>query len=117
MWAYTIGGFPASGKSEIEGDIAVSGEFVRYGAVNPRSATCGNRPAFTGIVRGDSVGTVLSTAAAHARGSNVYPVTQLITALTSTACTTIPNPFQITDNSTSLTTGTILLVPCPPLHH
>ncbi|HKB63416.1 MAG TPA: hypothetical protein VKD03_11140 [Burkholderiales bacterium] len=115
--AYTIDRFPASGKIQIDDDIAVSGEFVRYGAVNPSSATCGNRPAFTGIVRGDSVGTVLSTAAAHARGSNVYPVTQLITALTSTACTTIPNPFQITDNSKFLSAGTIVLDDGPGLNH
>jgi Tfp pilus assembly protein PilX len=107
--AYTIDRFPASGKIQIDDDIAVSGEFVTYGAVNPSSATCGNRPAFTGIARGVSVGTVPSTAAAHARGSIVYPVTQLITALTSTACATIPNPFQITDNSKFLSAGTIVL--------
>jgi hypothetical protein len=82
---------------------------VSYGAVNPNSATCGNRPAFTGIARGVPVGTVPTAAAAHARGSNVYPVAQLSTALTSTACTTIPNPFQITDNSKFLSAGTIVL--------
>src|SRR5438046_1897676 len=107
--AYTIDRFPASGRIQIDDDIAGSGEFVSYGAVNPSSATCGNRPAFTGIARGVSVGTVPSTAAAHARGSIVYPVTQLITALTSTACATIPNPFQITDNSKFLSAGTIVL--------
>ena len=107
--AYTIDRFPASGKIQIEDDIAVSGEFVSYTAVNPSSATCGNRPAFTGIGRGVPVGTINSTAAAHARGSIVYPVTTLVTALTSTVCTTVPNPFQITDNSKFLSAGTIVL--------
>jgi len=115
--AYAIDRFPASGKIQIDDDIAGSGEFVTYGAVNPSSATCGNRPAFTGIARGVSVGTVASTAAAHARGSIVYPVAQLITALTSTVCTTIPNPFQITDNSKFLSAGTIVLDDGPGLNH
>jgi len=115
--AYTIDRFPASGKIQIDDDLSGSGEFVRYGAVNPSSATCGNRPAFTGIVRGDSVGTVTSTAVPHGRGSVVYPVAQLITALTSTVCTTVPNPFQITDNSKFLSAGTIVLDDGPGGNH
>jgi len=115
--AYTLDRFPASGKIQIDDDIAGSGEFVSYGAVNPSSATCGNRPAFTGIARGVQIGTITSIAAAHARGSIVYPVAQLITALTSTACATIPNPFQITDNSKFLSAGTIVLDDGPGLNH
>ena len=115
--AFTIDRFPASGKIQIDDDLSGSGEFVSYGAVSASSATCGNRPAFTGIARGVPVGTVLSTAAPHARGGIVYPVAQLITALTSTACTTIPNPFQITDNSKFLSAGTIVLDDGPGGNH
>jgi len=97
--AYTIDRFPASGKIQIDDDLSGSGEFVSYGAVSASSATCGNRPAFTG------------------RGSVVYPVAQLNTALTSTACTTIPNPFQITDNSKFLSAGTIVLDDGPGGNH
>jgi len=116
--AYTIDRFPASGKIQIDDDLSGSGEFVSYTAVNPSSATCGNRPAFTGIIaRGVQVGTVTSTAVSHARGSIVYPVALLNTALTSTACATIPNPFQITDNSKFLSAGTIVLDDGPGGNH
>lgn len=71
--AYTTNRFPASGILQIDDDLASGGELVRYTGI------AGNT--FTGVTRGQSVGTVTSIASAHQRSSAVYPVTILRTAM------------------------------------
>lgn len=71
--AYTTNRFPASGILQIDDDLASGGELVRYTGI------AGNT--FTGVTRGQSVGTVTSVASAHQRSSAVYPVTILRTAM------------------------------------
>lgn len=71
--AYTTQRFPSSGILQIGDDIAGNGEFVRYTGIGGTT--------FTGATRGQTVGTVTSVAAPHARSSTVYPVTILRTAL------------------------------------
>lgn len=107
--AYTIDRFPTNGRLQIDDDLAANGEFVSYTGTTSSLAACGNAPAFTGVARGVTVGSVATAAVAHSRSDHVYPVTTLVSAITSATCTTIPNPFQITDNSKFLTAGTIVL--------
>lgn len=70
---YTTSRFPAAGILQVGDDIAGDAEFVRYAGTTADS--------FTGVVRGQAVGTVTSVDAAHARSAAVYPVTILRTAL------------------------------------
>lgn len=71
--AYTTQRFPAAGILQVSDDIAGGAEFVRYTGIAGNS--------FTGVARGQAVGTVTSTAGAHSRSRAVYPVTILRTAM------------------------------------
>jgi hypothetical protein len=102
---YSTDRFPASGTLQIEEDLAAGAEFVTYTGI---SAILGV-PTFTGVTRGQTVGTVLGTdcPCQHPRSDAVYPVTTLLTALTNTSCSTIPAPFQIAYHPKFLTAGTL----------
>ena len=95
--AYTTDRFPASGILQLEEDLILGAEFVRYTGIS------GNT--FTGVTRGVTVGTVVSSAVAHARSDKVYPVTTLVDALTA-SCTT-PTSFRIAAHSKFLSAGTL----------
>lgn len=70
---YTANRFPAAGILQIGDDVAGGAEFVRYGGTTANS--------FTGLVRGQAVGTVATAATTHPRSTAVYPVTILRTAM------------------------------------
>jgi hypothetical protein len=97
--AYSTDRFPASGILQIEEDLTAGAEFVTY--TNLVGST------FTGVARGQTVGTVTSTAGAHSRSDAVYPVTTLVDALSATSCSTIPAPFRIVYHPKFLTAGTL----------
>jgi hypothetical protein len=101
MTAYTTGRFPAAGFLQIDDDITGSGEFVRYTGI------AGNT--FTGLTRGEMVGTVGSVASDHSRGDRVYPVTTLVTnLLTLGVCAPMAAAsFQVVAHPKFLTAGTI----------
>jgi hypothetical protein len=87
---------------QIDDDISAGGEFVQYTGIAGDT--------FTGITRNRTIGTVTAAApsASYERGTSVYPVTTLITAIGSAVCTAaLPNPFQITAHSKFLSAGTI----------
>ena len=94
---YTTARFPASGILQIEDDITGGGEFVRYTGVTATS--------FTGVTRGQTVGSVVSAASTHARSDRVYPVTILRTAMAAN-CTALAS-IQIDANSKLLSAGTL----------
>ena len=95
--AYTTNRFPASGILQLEEDLTLGAEFVRYTGIS------GNT--FTSVARGATVGTVASIGAAHARSDKVYPVTTLVDALT--ASCTPPASFRIAAHSKFLSAGTL----------
>lgn len=95
--AYTTDRFPAGGILQIEEDLTLGAEFVRYTGIS------GNT--FTGATRGVTVGTVASTATAHARSDTVYPVTTLVDALVASCAT--PSTFRIAAHSKFLSAGTL----------
>jgi hypothetical protein len=97
--AYTTNRFPASGTLQFEEDLAAGAEFATYTGIS------GNT--FTGVARGQTVGTVTSTAGPHSRSDTIYPVTTLITPLSAASCTAIPVPFQIAYHPKFLTAGTL----------
>lgn len=103
--AFSVDRFPISGDLLIDEDLTLGGggEFVHY-----TGRDVGNRR-FTGITRARTIGTVtgLDGAVAHERGTGVYPVTTLVTAITLATCTVVPNPFQIAAHSKFLSAGTI----------
>ena len=92
---------------QIEDDVTSGGggEFVTYTSTSTSHASCNNFPAFTGVTRGRTIGTVATVASAHSRGDTVYPVTTLITALAA-SCTS-PITWQITAHSKFLSAGTL----------
>ncbi len=94
---YTTNRFPASGILQIDTDLTAGGEFVRYTGVSGTT--------FTGLTRGQTVGTVTSTAGVHARSDVVYPVTILRTALAAN-CNPLAS-IQIDANSKFLSAGTL----------
>jgi hypothetical protein len=96
---YSTDRFPASGTLQLEEDLTGSGEFVTYTGISGGT--------FTGLARGQTVGTVTSVAGPHSRSDAVYPVTTLVTPLLATSCTTIPVPFQIAYHPKFLTAGTL----------
>lgn len=105
---YTTNRFPCPACANVCGpcylqidDDLYSGaaEFVQYTGISGDS--------FTGITRNRTIGTITGANAAFDRGVTIYPVTTLITAVGSTSCTVIPNPFQITAHSKFLAAGTI----------
>ncbi|MCR4303777.1 MAG: pilus assembly PilX N-terminal domain-containing protein [Gallionella sp.] len=104
---YTIDRWPTSGYVQIDNDITAVGEFVRYTGTTSSVASCGNRPALTGIARDQTIFGVKGSNVDHDRGSPVYPVTPLITNL-GLSCTA-PSTIQIVDHLKFLTVGTISL--------
>lgn len=104
---YTIDRFPTSGSLLLDDDIATTGEFVRYTGTTANSASCVNLPAFTGVTRGQTIGTVSNPlgASAHTRSDRVYPVTTLVTALAASCAS--PTTFQIAAHSKLLSAGTL----------
>ena len=86
---------------QIDDDISAGGEFVQYTGIAGDT--------FTGITRNRTIGTVTAAAPSTTfeRGTTIYPVTTLISAVGSAVCTVIPNPFQITAHSKFLSAGTI----------
>lgn len=73
MNVYTTQRFPASGILQVSDDITAGGEFVRYTGTTANS--------FTGLARGQAVGTVATIARVHSRSRAAYPVTILRTAM------------------------------------
>jgi hypothetical protein len=104
---YTIDRLPTSGYVQIDDDITAGGEFVHYNGTSSSVASCGNRPALTGIARNQTIGVITGSNVDHDRGSPVYPVTTLITNLG--ASCTAPSTVQIADHSKFLSAGTISL--------
>jgi hypothetical protein len=70
---YSTARFPPSGYLQIKDEIGVDAEFVSYSGISADT--------FTGIARNQSIGGVSGSPSPHERGSRVYPVTQLRTAL------------------------------------
>jgi hypothetical protein len=95
--AYTTDRFPAAGILQVDDDVAASGEFVRYTGIAGTT--------FTGVTRGQTVGTVTSVASAHDHSSAVYPVTILRTALAA-SCASLAS-IQVDANSKFLSAGTL----------
>lgn len=93
----TANRWPATGTLLID-DFTGDPEFVSYTAT---SATT-----FSVTGRNATIGTVQGALAAHSRGDSVYPVATLGAALVAN-CTTVPNPFTISNNSKFLDYGTI----------
>ena len=94
---YTTARFPTSGILQIDDDVTGGGEFVRYTGVTATS--------FTGVTRGQTVGTVATVAGGHARSDTVYPVTQLRTVMAAN-CTPMA-AIQVDANSKFLSAGTL----------
>lgn len=92
---FTTARFPTAGILQVKDDITVGGEFVRYTGVTANS--------FTGVTRGQTVGTVTNVASNHARGDVVYPVTILRTVLAAN-CTPLAS-IQVDTNSKFLGAG------------
>ena len=102
---YSTDRFPASGTLQIEEDLTAAAEFVTYTGIGVDLAT--GFPKFTGVTRGQTVGTVTSAAGPHQRNDAVYPVTTLIDALSGASCNTIPTPLRIAYHPKFLTAGTL----------
>ena len=94
---YTVQRFPPSGILQIDDDLTAKGEFVRYTGVSGTT--------FTGLTRGQTVGTVTSTAGTHVRSDTVYPVTILRTTLAAN-CAALTS-IQVDANSKFLSAGTL----------
>lgn len=96
---YTVDRYPTSGCLRIED------EHIAYTGVSTSNAVClGTGPCFTGITRA-SVACGGGATADHARGTAVYPVSVLQTALAAN-CNVIAQ-IQFTQHIKFLTTGTI----------
>ncbi len=98
--------FPTAGNRylQIEDDIAASAEFVQYTGIAGDT--------FTGVARDVTIGGIKGAAGAqaHERGSRVYPVTTLLTALATLGSPCAPAPsasFDITYHPVFLSAGTI----------
>lgn len=100
---YTVERFPDSGYLLIEEDLGLGGnaEFVQYSGRD----TANN--VFTGVTRDRTIGGIKGQdgAVAHERGSRVYPVTQLRTALAAN-CTALAS-IDVDAHSKFLGGGTI----------
>ena len=94
---YTTSRFPSSGILQIDDDLTLGAEFVRYTGVTGT--------AFTGVTRGQTVGSVASLGSTHLRSDKVYPVTILRTALLAN-CTSLPS-ILVDANSKFLSAGTL----------
>lgn len=109
---YTVDRFPTTGTIQVEDDMNSSAEFIRYTGISSSDASCGNRPAFTGIVlanRNYPVGGVSNVAGDHERNSYVYPVTTLLDNLAASVTCVAPVQLRLTDHPKFLTAGTISL--------
>jgi hypothetical protein len=95
--ACTTQRFPASGILQVEDDLASGAELVRYTGIAGTT--------FTGVSRGQTVGSVTSVAGTHARSTVVYPVTILRTALAAN-CTPLAS-IQVDAHSKFLGAGTL----------
>jgi len=101
---YSTGRFPTSGYLQIDDDITDGQtEYVSYTGVTPNS--------FTGITRNVTLGSsppITGAASQYERGTHVYPVTFLLSALGTlgSPCTptTVPS-FNITAHSKFLSAG------------
>lgn len=102
---YSTDRFPATGTLQIEEDLTATAEFVTYTGIGVDLAT--GFPKFTGVTRGQTVGTVTSAAGPHQRNDAVYPVTTLIDALSGASCNAIPAPLRIAYHPKFLTAGTL----------
>ena len=94
---YTTSRFPSSGILQIDDDLALGAEFVRYTGVTGT--------AFTGVARGQAVGSITSLSSTHLRSDKVYPVTILRTALLAN-CAALAS-ILVDANSKFLSTGTL----------
>lgn len=98
---YTTSRFPSSGILQIDDDLTLGAEFVRYTGVTGT--------AFTGVTRGQSVGSVLAplpgVGSVHLRSDKVYPVTILRTGLLAN-CTALVS-ILVDANSKLLSAGTL----------
>lgn len=98
---YTTARFPNSGYLQIEDDISASGnaEYVQYFGITANT--------FTVTARNVTIGGVVSVSGAlvRERGSRVYPVTQLSTALPNN-CTTLAS-MNLDAHTKFLSAGTL----------
>ncbi len=94
---YTTERFPASGILQVDDNVSGAGEYLRYTGVVGTT--------FTGVTRGQTVGTVNTTAGVHTRNDTVYPVTILRTAMPAN-CTFLAS-IQVDANSKFLNAGTL----------
>lgn len=99
---YTTDRFPNSGYLQIDDDVVAGGEYVWYSSKTATTFTVA-----LASDRGQNINGVGGAAGTHERGDAVYPVTTLISAIASSVCSVVPNPFQITVNSKFLGAGTI----------
>ena len=97
---YTTSRFPSSGILQIDDDLALGAEFVRYTGVTGT--------AFTGVTRGQTVGSITSLSSTHLRSDKVYPVTILQTALLAN-CAALGS-ILVDANSKFLSAGTLDIV-------
>ncbi len=100
---YSTNRFLSSGYLQIEDQVTSGAEFVQYTGV-----TNSYPYQFTGLTRGRTIGSVATTAGTHQRGSNVYPVSQLQSALASNCSSTAS--ITITSNPKFLSAGTISIL-------
>lgn len=95
---YTTQRFPVSGYLQIEDDITVDAEYVSYNGVTANT--------FNVTARGVTIGGVPSgVTVERLRGSRVYPVTQLRTALPNN-CTTLAS-MNLDAHTKFLSAGTL----------
>ena len=92
---YSTARFPTAGVLQIENDLTLGAELVRYTGVSGTT--------FTGLTRAQTVGTTTSVASTHSRSDAVYPVTILRTALLAN-CTPLAS-IQVDANSKFLSAG------------
>jgi hypothetical protein len=100
---YSTSRFLSSGYLQIEDDVASGAEFVQYTGV-----TNSYPYQFTNVTRGRTIGSVATKAGTHQRVSNVYPVSQLQSALASNCSSTAS--ITITGNPKFLSAGTISIL-------
>jgi len=96
---YTTAGFPPNGYLQIDEDVTTNAEFVQYTILN------GNT--FTLVARGQTIGTIATTANTFSRGTYVYPVTTLVDALANSCGA--PTSFRIATNGKFLGSGIITI--------
>lgn len=103
---FTTNRFPTAGFLQLD-DVTGGGEFVQYTGVTPNTFTGITRNVTIGGVSGGGVGTFI-------RGTEVYPVTTLATALGSLGAVCVPTlaaAFNIAANAKILSAGTITIDP------